>query len=214
MFTQKMRVRLTFTDEVLATQPGDPEIHASYISSLAPNAKSKEEEIEAIGVDEFIEKGKTVFPRTPDGDPLIWTYQIKGFFKAAVKALHGVKGSHSSKVTAHQKLIDRAVFIYPSTDNRAGRKIPFEKYGKIHDCQRPLRASTAQGDRVAISNSEAIDAGAQIEFDIEWFEDAKMSEALICEWLDYGRYSGLLQWRNAGKGTFTWERVGVKVLSK
>ena len=207
MFTQSMRVRLTFTDEVLATQPADKEIHETYISSLAPDAKSKEEEIEAIGVEEFIEKGKTIFPRTEDNVPLIWTYQIKGFFKAAVKALHGVKNTYSSKVTAHQKLIDRSVFVYPSINDRSGRKITFENYGEIHDCQRPLRASTAQGDRVAISNSEAIDAGAQIEFDIEWFDDAKLSEALICEWLDYGKYSGLLQWRNAGKGTFTWERV-------
>lgn len=207
MYTQHMRVRLTFTDEVLATQPADKDIHASYISSKAPDAKSKAEEIEAIGVEEFIEKGKTVFPRTEDGTPLIWAYQIKGFFKAAAKTLHDVKNTHSSKLTGYLKRVDRDVFVFPTIEERAGRKIPFENYGEIHDCQRPLRASTPQGERVAISDSEAIDPGAQIEFDIEWFEDKQMSEALICEWLDYGKYSGLLQWRNAGKGTFTWERV-------
>ena len=207
MYTQHMRVRLTFTDEVLATQPADKDIHASYISSKAPDAKSKAEEIEAIGVEEFIEKGKTVFPRTEDGTPLIWAYQIKGFFKAAAKTLHDVKNTHSSKLTGYLKRVDRDVFVFPTIEERAGRKIPFENYGEIHDCQRPLRASTPQGERVAISDSEAIDPGAQIEFDIEWFEDKQMSEALICEWLDYGKYSGLLQWRNAGKGTFTWERI-------
>ncbi len=207
MFTKHMRVRVTFTDEVLATQPADKEIHASYISSKAPDAKSKEEEIEAIGVAEFIEKGKTIFPRTADGDPLIWAYQIKGFFKSAAKTLHDVKGTYSSKLTSYLKRVDRDVFVFPSHEDKAGRAIPFNDYGEITDCQRPLRASTAQGERVAISDSEAIGAGAWIEFDIEWFEDKQMSEALICEWLDYGAYSGLLQWRNAGKGTFTWERV-------
>lgn len=207
MYTQNMRVRVTFTDEVLATQPADQEIHATYISSKAPDAKSKEEEIEAIGVQEFIEKGKTIFPRTEEGDPIIWTYQIKGFFKAAAKALHDVKGTCSSKVTSYLKRVDRDVFVFPTIKDKSGRKIVFENYGDIHDCQRPLRAQTAQGERVAISDSEAISAGAEIEFDIEWFEDKQISEALICEWLDYGAYCGLLQWRNAGKGTFTWKRV-------
>lgn len=207
MFTQHMRVRLTFTDEVLATQPADKEIHASYISSKAPDAPTREEEIEAIGVDEFIEKGKTIFPRDTDGTPLIWAYQIKGFFKAAAKALHDVKNTYSSKVTSYLKRVDRDVFVFPEIKDKAGRKIRFENHGEIHDCQRPLRAQTAQGERVAISDSEAISAGAQIEFDIEWFEDKQMSEALICEWLDYGAYCGLLQWRNAGKGTFTWQRI-------
>lgn len=206
-FTKHMRVRLTFTDEVLATQPGDPEIHASYISSKAPDAKSKEEEIEAIGVEEFIEKGKTIFPRTSDGNPLIWSYQVKGFFKAAAKTLKDVKDTYTSKMTSYLKRIDRDVFVFPTVSDRSGRAIPFHDYGEIHDCQRPLRAQTAQGERVAISDSEAISAGAWIEFDIEWFEDKQLSEAVICEWLDYGIYNGLLQWRNAGKGTFTWARA-------
>lgn len=205
--TNHMRVRLTFTDEVLATQPADKEIHSHYISSKAPDAKAKEEEIEAIGVEEFIERGMTVFPRDKKGRPIIYGYQAKGFFKAAAKTLKDVKDTYTSKMTAYLKRIDRDVFIFPSIEDRAGRMIPFHDYGEIHDCQRPLRASTPQGERVAISHSEAISAGAWIEFDIEWFEDKQLSEAVICEWLDYGVYSGLLQWRNAGKGTFTWERV-------
>ncbi len=58
-----MRVRLTFIDEILGTASGDPDIHGTYIASNAPDAMTKQEEIEAIGEDEFRAKGKTVFPR-------------------------------------------------------------------------------------------------------------------------------------------------------
>lgn len=27
------------------------------------------------------------------------------------------------------------------------------------------------------------------------------------EWLDYGRFKGMLQWRNSGKGKFEWEEI-------
>jgi hypothetical protein len=29
----------------------------------------------------------------------------------------------------------------------------------------------------------------------------------VREWLDYGQYNGLGQWRNASYGSFTWEEV-------
>ena len=28
---------------------------------------------------------------------------------------------------------------------------------------------------------------------------------LVMEWLDYGKYNGLGQWRNSGKGAFVWD---------
>lgn len=58
---KEMKVRLTFTEEILGTASNDKEIHAEYIASKAPDAPSKEEEIEAIGVEGVIEKGMTVF---------------------------------------------------------------------------------------------------------------------------------------------------------
>ena len=32
--------------------------------------------------------------------------------------------------------------------------------------------------------------------------------AAVREWLDYGQLRGLGQWRNSGKGRFTWEELG------
>lgn len=77
--------------------------------------------------------------------------------------------------------------------------------GDIGDCQRPLRAQTMQGERVTLANSETIPAGSTLEFTVVCFDDKDMK--LVCEWLDYGVWRGLGQWRNSGKGKFTWEKL-------
>lgn len=71
---EQMRVRLTFTEEVLGTSSNNPEIHSEYIASKAPDAKSKAEEVEALGVEEVIEKSMTIFPKLEDGTPFLWDY--------------------------------------------------------------------------------------------------------------------------------------------
>ena len=47
--------------------------------------------------------------------------------------------------------------------------------------------------------------GAWCEFDIMMLNDS--DEALVKEWLDYGRLNGLGQWRNSGKGAFIWKEI-------
>ena len=205
---ETMRVRLTFIDSILGTAPGDPEIHATYVASKAPDALKMEEEIEAFGVDEVVEKGKTFFDRTEDGQPCLYNYQIQGFFKAACGALRKVKGTKSEKVKAYKKLIDTNIFVFPDANNKAGRKIPINFEGEITSCQRPLRASTPQGERVALANSEEIPAGATIEFDIELFNAS--DKGLVEEWLDYGQYNGLGQWRNSGHGAYLWNELDME----
>lgn len=193
-----MRVRLTLTEEVLGTASNNPEIHSEYIASKAPDAKSREEEIEAIGVDAEVEKSMTVFPRDADGNPIMWDYQIKGFFKDACGMLRKVPKTKSSGIKAYKKQIDGLIFVQE-------RQIPFIYDGKIGHCQRPLRAQTAQGERISLANSETIAAGAQLEFTVECMIDSDMDA--VREWFDYGRLRGLGCWRNASKGRFTWEEI-------
>lgn len=195
---KEMKVKLTLTEEILGTASNNPEIHSEFIASKAPDAKSREEEIEAIGVDAEIEKGMTVFPRNAEGQPIMWDYQIKGFFKDACGMLRKVTDSKSSKIKAYKKEIDGLIFVQE-------REIPFQFDGKIGNCQRPLRAQTAQGERVSLANSETIPAGTTLEFTIECLVDSDMSA--VREWLDYGRLRGLGQWRNSGKGKFQWEEI-------
>ena len=196
---KEMKVRLTLLEECLGTASNNPEIHSEFIASKAPDAKSRTEEIEAIGVDAEVEKGMTVFSRNENGHPILWDYQIKGFFKDACGMLRKVPGTKSTKIKAYKKEIDGLIFI-------SEREIPFTAYdGTIGNCQRPLRAQTAQGERVSLANSETVPAGAQLEFTIECLVDSDMEA--VEEWLDYGKLRGLGQWRNSGKGRFVWEKI-------
>ena len=79
---------------------------------------------------------------------------------------------------------------------------------EIGYCERPLRAQTAQGERVALAISEEVPAGSWLEFDVVCLDDGHVPAVL--EWLDYGQLRGLGQWRNSGKGRFTYviEEVG------
>ncbi len=197
---KELKVKLTFFEEVLGTASADKEIHKSYIASNSPDAPSLTEEIEALGEEEVIEKSMTIFPKE-SGVPIFWDYQIKGFFKDSCGMLRKVSGSESSKIKAYKKEIDGLIFIKE-------RKIPISFEGEIGSCQRPLRAQTAQGERVALSNSETVPEGSTVEFTIQCMCDAHMKA--VKEWLDYGRFRGIGQWRNSGKGRFTWEDIGAK----
>lgn len=193
---KELKVRITFTEELLGTANSDKDIHSEFIASKAPDAPSREEEVEAVGVDEVERKEMTIFPRNTDGQPIMWDYQIKGFFKDACGALRKVTGTESSKIKAFKKEIDGLIFPEP-------RQIVIKFDGEIGTCQRPLRASTAQGERIALANSETIPAGATIEFTVKCLLDSHIKA--VKEWLDYGVFKGMGQWRNSGKGRFTWE---------
>lgn len=97
MSMKKIKVKLTFTEEILGTANATTTIHDEYIASKAPDAKSREEEIAALGVAEVVEKSMTVFPTLEDGTPFLWDYQVKGFFKDACGVLKKVSGTASSK---------------------------------------------------------------------------------------------------------------------
>ena len=195
---KEMKVRLTFTEEILGTASADKDIHAEFIASKAPYAPSIEEEIEAIGVDAMVEKGMTVFSRNEEGKPILFDYQIKGFFKTSAKAFYYVGGD--SKLTAYKSKIDNLIFI---KERMIELQIP-DGMG-IGNCQRPLRASTAQGERIALGNSESCPAGTVIEFTIMCMVDGLMKN--VIQWLDYGALNGIGQWHNSGKGRFVWSKI-------
>ena len=206
-----MYVHLQFIENVLGALPNSKEVFSEFIGSKSPNAPKIEDEINAVGVDETVESRTTVFARTQDGLPFIYDYVLKGFFKEACGALQrltekaddGTKSkkivNESGKLTAYKKVIDQLIFIQPR------QIVIYNPDGTIGTCQRPLRAQTAQGDRVTLASSEEMPAGSSINFRIVSFSDAYLSA--IREWLNYGFYKGLGQWRNSGKGRFIWEEI-------
>ncbi len=199
---KELKVRLTFTENVLGTANADKNVHSEFIASKAPDAPSREEEVEALGAEEVERKEMTVFPRMENGSPMFWDYQIKGFFKDTCSALSRCKGEDYSKescgMKAYKKVIDGCIFPQP-------RKIEIHMNGEMGNCQRPLRAQTAQGERIALPNSQAVPAGSWIEFKVVCLSDAY--EKAVREWLNYGQFKGIGQWRNSGMGRFTWEEI-------
>lgn len=195
---KEIKVKIKLTEEMLGTTSSDPKIHEEYIASKAPDALKREEEVERLGVEAVVEKAKTIFPKLDDGTPHLWDYQIKGMFKDACGMLRRVPGNPCSKIKAFKKEIDGLLFINE-------RKIPIHVNGAIGSCQRPLRSDGATGSIVALANSETVPAGSEMEFTIILMADALEDMVRAC--LDYGKYRGIGQWRNSGKGTFEWQEV-------
>lgn len=203
---KKIKVKLTFTEPVLGTWPANPNVAREFIASKAPDAATVEDEVAALGADAVADKGMTVFPRDPDGRPIFYDYQIKGFFKDSCGMLSRIGGktetgkkkavNESGRITAYKKTIDGLIFVEP-------RMIPIVFDGEIGDCQRPLRAQTAQGERISLANSEEIPAGATCEFSVTLLDESH--EKAVLEWLEYGALRGIGQWRNSGKGRFLYE---------
>jgi hypothetical protein len=189
-----MQVTIKLTEEMLGTQPANKDIHGTYIAGKSADAKKFAEEQAALPAEELVAKGMTVFYRDANGVPAMMDYHIKGFFKDACGMLSRVKSTKSSALKAYKKIIDGLIFVEP-------RVIPIDMHGgTMGECQRPLRAQTAQGERVSIAHSETVPVGSTMSFRVECMDEAH--EKAVTEWLNYGRLRGLGQWRNSGKGRF------------
>jgi hypothetical protein len=196
-----IKVQITLTEEMLGTASSNAEIHREFIASKAPDAETREEEVAALGSEAVADKAMTVFPREA-GQPFIFDYQMKGFLKDACGSLARVEGTMSNKLKAYKKVIDGTVFVQP-------RKLMLELHGGvIGNCQRPLRAVTAQGERIALANSETAPVGTTLTMDFVLLDDR--TEKILREWLDYGALRGIGQWRNSGKGRFDWKELKAK----
>jgi hypothetical protein len=249
-----IRAKIYFFEGVLATRPNDDEIFQNFIASNAPDAATRQEEIEETSVDDVFEKGTTVFPRTKKGEPMFWDYQWKGYMKEKCSFIRKndeelslddlmdlmdipkellwhapeTKKKTTKKVEteevaeeapkkrgrkkktdddaspscasikAFRKEIDGNLFVFP-------RKIVINTNDPITLNQRPLRASSPQGERVALSSSEEIHGGATCDIKVAvMIDDWEDSVRRI---LDYGIVHGTGQWRNSGAGRFLWQEL-------
>ena len=202
---KRMKVRLTFLTPALGTCSANPEIHREFVASKAATKQAMDEEVESlenIDPEEEFEKSMTIFPQLDDGTLFIWDYQIRGALKSAASALKRCAGEDFAKATnklkAHKKIVDTCIFCEP-------RKIPIDTHGgEVTYLQRPLRAETPQGSRVALATSQAIPVGSTVTFEIICLSDSY--EDAVREWLDYGKWVGLLQWRGSGGyGRYAYE---------
>jgi hypothetical protein len=216
-------------DAKAAGASGEPMAGAEKLTRAEEEAAA----IERAGERE--EQGWSVIPVDKDGVSLIrWDYQIKGFFKGGWEAMSsagaGKIPAGRSKIDKWLHVFSdpsgkpkgRAI-AYMIGDGATARRMTKED---ITLCERPLRAQTAQGPRISLKRSDSLPPGTWIEFYVHILplgiqalavkaEEAEAEatgrkpkltvEDTIRLWLDYGVYSGMGEWRNAGNGRFEYE---------
>ena len=201
------KYKITGLTPLLGGQPASPAVRTQYISSRAPSTDLGAEE-DALMKD-MEDKGITVFMRDEHDHLMLMDYMIKGFFKSALSALKQQCG-----VTNVKSKVDTLLFVTP-------RNIMILKDGRPvieedSQLERPLRASTMKGDRVALTASEQIDDPWSLSFEISLLPNAATARSKDLSWdavegaLDYGRLCGIGQWRGGGYGRFTWKRIDDK----
>lgn len=207
-----MKIKVTFKEHLLGTLAGKKDVATDFIASKC-KAGLQPDEVEVIqNIDENLTNGSTIFPRDEKG-PFIWDYQWKGFFKEATESVFVRSGEFTKEqlkkddltLYMYKKTIDKQLFIKP-------RKIylTLPTGCEMTFVERPLRGQTMQGERICLARSEAAPAGTTCVFEIVWFKACLKNVVERC--LEYGQYSGMLQWRNSGAGSFTWEDVTPKVI--
>jgi hypothetical protein len=201
---KKISVKLTFTEAALGLSSSNHAMITGQAANKGVHPGKVREELRHVQQSE--DKNKTVFPRSEDGTPFFWDYQIKGFCKDAAGMLSrtsdgypGTGSSESSKLKNYKKDIDGLIFVEP-------RKIKVTLAGPIGVIERPLRITTGNVEKVTVAVSETIPAGSTMEFTFLLVKPSL--EAAVMEWLDYGELRGLSQWRNAGWGKFKYVLIG------
>lgn len=193
---KKYTLTLTFREDLLGSTPLNEEIYNDFIASKHPDGQAAAAaEIETL--EDFASRGKTGFHRDQKGRPLVYDYVVKGFFKEAWQKVRDHKDSAASKLKAGKSKITGQLFIEE-------RHIFIESIEPEYVLQRPLRAETMQGPRVALTASDALPAGASLVCTLVVLAPHIITEELLRELLDYGRWSGLGQWRSGGYGRFDY----------
>ena len=204
MKLERKTVILRGISPILGSTPNNKEIYEDHVATKARKAELDRAKADADLIREEGEKGITIFYRDDADSLIVKDYQVKGFLKEAGRVL-----ASQMNLKAAQSKIDNFIFIEPTI-------IPFTRNGELIKAaddinQRPLRAQTAQGPRVALAYSEQVDAPWELHFDILLLENKKTAQSVALGWeqietmFEYGQLKGLLQWRNGGYGRFEYE---------
>lgn len=185
---------------------------ASGEASADAAATLVEAEVETVA--DMEERGWTGFHSDEEG-PFLYDYAVKGFLKESARTMKtydpaengeaeggeeeeegGKKKKGKPKATEIKQLQDkvsRYVFVRP-------RKVRLPKDMIGEPLERPLRAMTAQGPRVALTRSDVILAGARFSFEVHVLAGGGVTEGLLRDILSYAEYQGFGQWRGGGYG--------------
>lgn len=206
MKVEEKKFRLVGLQPLLGGVALDKEIFTKYIATKARDFEKENAKEDVENVIDENEKVTGFYRDVETGNVIIKGYQIKGFMKEAAKALKDQLGLASCV-----SKIDNFVFI--AEDN-----IPVMRGGEWikqpdNFLERPLRGETPQGPRVSLAKSEQICGDWYIDITVKVLENKKTAKSIaldmgvVEELLSYGQFKGLLQWRNAGYGSFRVEEI-------
>lgn len=225
---EDLKVRLTGNQAILGGVPLDTEVYSKFLKGKMIEKEAKlinadkdlsleEKSLKLKELEEQVLKDEgqldedlykdlqtTGFYRDNEGI-ILKAYQIKGFFKSAADVL-----KNELKLKQVVSKIDKFVFVLPNDIKLMKNGVQVIEPDDI--LERPLRAQTMQGPRVSLARSEAVEDWS-LEFTVRVLANSSTEKSsnftidTIRELLNYGMYNGLLQWRNAGYGSFTWEEI-------
>lgn len=212
---RRMKFRCTFDCECLGTLPNDEDIFKAFIIEKKGSEVDKEKleaEEASLPVDDLEKKGMTVFARDDEGNPILWDYQVKGFFKECGRTIvefGDMKlGMYKASKWTVDRMFDNFVYIYPREI-----KLNLPEGKELTKCARPLRVKTLRGERVSLAQSEQVPRGTWFEITVEYLNPAfepYIKKIMLGDDEDpiaMCQRKGIGQWRNSGKGRFTAEEI-------
>lgn len=206
---KEIKVKVTFIEDLIRTSTKD--VYGKYIAPKKPDPTAIE--------DAYTEE-TTAFPRTEEGKPFLYDYQLKDFFKETCsfrgECLKGTSIDELIFIKENKSIIDL------SGDIRSYNEIK-SRYNEIIGTIENMRLSISllgcgspntddknqkvQGERIPLS--EAVPAGSTITFTVQCMVDD--IEQLVRDCLDCGLYQGFGQCRRHlplfHQGRFVWEEV-------
>ena len=184
---KEVDVTIRLTSEMLGTVAMDQSIYTTWTESKKPTRYADENESETV--ENMEDRGLTGFHKDENG-LFIYNYMVMGFLKHAGNTLKEVVS-----VKALRSKLDNFCFVNP-------RRIYLEQEEPDGILERPLRATTPQGPRVAITRSFYVKAGKELQFAIRLLPHKEINFDLLDTLLQYGQLAGLGQWRSGGYGQF------------
>lgn len=204
---EEKKFRLIGLQPLLGGVSLDKEIFTKFIATKARENEKDKAKADVENVIDYNGEDKiTGFYRDKDGNVIMKGYQIKGFLKESAKALKDQLG-----LASYLSKVDNFIFVKEDS-------IPLMRDGKVVSepdgyLERPLRAETAQGPRVSLAKSEMVEGEWYCDITVRVIANKGTAKSvavtmdLVEQLLSYGQFKGLLQWRNAGYGSFRVEEI-------
>lgn len=184
-----MKLLITLTEPMLGTTPKNPEVYKEFIESKKPE-NIAEEEYRTV---EQIEKSGWNGFHSDENGLFVYDYLFKGFIKEAGNVMKEIV-----KIKGLRNKINNYLFVFP-------RRIYLGKKEPDSVIERSVVCQTAQGQRITVKRSDAVNAGTQFNVELMLLQHKELSEDIVLTLLGYGALKGLGEWRNGSYGRFNFE---------